>query len=157
ALAADAVKAVAAGDEVAGDLLHVAADAVGYARTVAEDVVHADVAGGVDGLCASDRAAVHEVAGDLGLSVDHHRLAGELLERDSMADTVDANLHARVHETVAVHAAANAGFVEKIARDLLDDARADAAQHIFGGLPFQDDVVDAAPVQQLAEEQAGGA
>ena len=48
ALAADAVKAVAASDEVAVDLQRVAAGAAGHPRLVGEDVVQADLARGVD-------------------------------------------------------------------------------------------------------------
>jgi hypothetical protein len=42
----------------------------------------------------------------------------------------------------------------KIHRDLFDDAGADAAEHVFAGLPLQDDVVDAVFVEELAEQQS---
>jgi len=121
------VKAVAASDEVAGDLQRGAAGAAGHPRLVGEDVVQADLARGVDGFRAGRGAPVHEVPGDLGLPVDRHRLAGQRLEREGMAHAVDADLHAVVHETVAVHPAANPGLVKEIARNLLDHAGAHAA------------------------------
>jgi hypothetical protein len=53
-----------------------------------------------------------------------------------------------------VHAGADASLVEKIYGDLFDDAGTDAAEHVFAGLPFQDDVIDAVLVQELAEQQS---
>jgi hypothetical protein len=87
--------------------------AEGHVRLVAKNIRAADVVSRVDGRRADRRAAVHEILGDFGLPVDHHRLAGQLLERDAMAHAVDADLHAFVHEAVFVHARADAGFVEQ--------------------------------------------
>ena len=70
-----------------------------------------------------------------------------------MAGAVDADLHAVMHETVGMHAGADPGLVEQVHRDPLDHAGTDAAEHMVGGLPFQDDVVDAILVQELAEQQ----
>ena len=109
------MEAVAAGDEVASDLQRGAAGAVGHPRLVGEDVVQADLARGVDGFRAGRGAPVHEVPGDLGLPVDRHGLAGQRPERDAMAYAVDADLHAVVHETVAMCIpAANPGLVKEI-------------------------------------------
>ena len=60
-----------------------------------------------------------------------------------MAHAVDADLNALVYQPVVVHARADAGFVKQVDGDLLDDAGADAAKHVFAGLPLHDDVVDA--------------
>ena len=102
-------------------------------------------------------AAVHEVFGDFGLAVDHHGLAGQLFERQAMARAVDADLHAVVDETVGMHPGADAGLVQQIHRDLFDDAGAHAAKHMVGGLPLQDDVLDAAFVEELTQQQPGRA
>ena len=56
-----------------------------------------------------------------------------------------------MNEAIGMHPRADAGLVQQIHRDLLDDAGAHAAEHMLGGLPLEDDVVDAAPLQQLAE------
>src|SRR5208282_5273498 len=154
ALAADAMKTVAAGNEVARDLLRFAVGTEGHARRSGKDIVQRHVVSRVYAGRANRGAAVHQILGDLGLPVDHHRLAGELLEGDAVAAAVDANLHALVHEPVPVHAGADAGLVEQIQGDLFDDAGPDAAEDVFGGLPFQDDVIDAVLVQELAEQQA---
>ena len=73
-----------------------------------------------------------------------------------MAHAVDANLHAFVHESVGMHARADARLVKKIDRDLLDDAGANAAEHVFAGLPFENDIVDAMLVQELTEQESDG-
>ncbi len=56
-----------------------------------------------------------------------------------------------------MHAGTDAGLVDEIDRDLLDDAGADATEHILGRVPLEYDVVDVVLMQQLAKEQAGGA
>ncbi|MCY1556863.1 hypothetical protein D9M68_936600 [compost metagenome] len=66
-------------------------------------------------------------------------------------------LDAVVHRAFGLHALAHAGLGQQVHRDLLQDAGADAAQHIVAALALDDDVVDAGLVQQLAEQQAGRA
>ena len=100
------------------------------ARPVAEDIVQAHVMGGIDRRRAEGGAAVHQVLGDLGLAVNHHRLAGHFLETTAVAVAVDADLDAFVDDPVGMHAGADAGLVEQIHRDLLDHAGADAAEHV---------------------------
>lgn len=74
-----------------------------------------------------------------------------------MARAVDADLHAVVNEPVGMHAGANAGLVQKIHRDLFDHAGAYASEYMIGGLPLQNDIVDASPLQELAEQEPGRA
>ena len=69
--------------------------------------------------------------------------------------TPSERIGAVVHQALAVHALAGAGFVDKIDRDLLDHAGADASEHVLGCVPLDDDVIDAVLVQQLAEQQSG--
>ncbi len=148
------MKTVAAGDEVARDFLLRAVGAEGDARPVSENIAQGDILGGVDRRRADRGAAVHEILGDLGLAVDHHRLAGHFLERNAVADAVDANLDAVVHQAVAVHAAADARLVEQVHRDLFDHAGADAAEHVLAGLALENDVVDTVLMKELAEQQS---
>jgi len=68
-----------------------------------------------------------------------------------MARAVDADLYALVDETIGMHPHADAGLVQQINRDLFDNAGAYAAEHMVGGLPLQDDIVDAPTLQELAE------
>jgi len=71
-----------------------------------------------------------------------------------VAHAVYADLDALVHEAFFMHAGPGASLVEKIYRGLFDDAGTDAVEHVFAGLPFQDDVIDAVLVQELAEQQS---
>jgi len=56
-----------------------------------------------------------------------------------------------VDETIGMHPRADAGLVQQIHRDLFDDAGAHAAEHMVGGLPLQDDIIDASTLEELAE------
>ena len=110
--------------------------------------------GFVDGRQTGRLARVHQVPGELGLAIDHDVLAaGELVHVDAVALAAIQHLEAAVNQTLLVHALADAGFVHEVDADLLENAGADAAEHIVAGLPLQDHVVDAGLVQQLAEQQ----
>ena len=152
------MEAVAARDEVARELEVPAAVPVPHERMVAVEAVHADVLGVVDGNGAARRARRHQVPGDLGLAVDDHVLAaGEPVQVDALAAAGPADLDAGVDETLGVQARAHARFVEHRDRALLEDAGADPAEHVLGRALLEDDVVDAGALQQLSEQQAGGA
>jgi hypothetical protein len=69
----------------------------------------------------------------------------------AMAGAVDADLHALVDEAVGMHPLADASFVQQIHRDLFDNAGAHAAEHMIGGLPLQNDIVDASTLEELTE------
>jgi hypothetical protein len=62
-----------------------------------------------------------------------------------------------VHQAIFVHARRDAGLVEQVNRDLFDDARPNAAEDIFAGLPLQDNIIDAVFVEELTEQQSGRA
>ena len=74
-----------------------------------------------------------------------------------MARAVDANLHTLVDEAIRMHARADAGLVEQIHCDLFDDAGADPAKDVVGGLPLKDDVINAVLMEQLTEQESGRA
>ena len=67
---------------------------------------------------------------------------------------LEQHVEAAVHQAFLVHARADAGLVHEVDADLLQDAGADARQHVVAGLAFENDGVDAGLVQQLAEQQA---
>ena len=133
--AADAVIAVAAGDEVAGKLARHAVLAPGQRGCGAVEVVQRDVRGLVDGAQSCRRARFHQVARDLGLAVDHHPLAaGQPGEVDAVAVAVKGNVEAVVQQPLGVHARADAGLVEQVRRRLLEHAGADARKHVLAAL-----------------------
>ena len=74
-----------------------------------------------------------------------------------MALAVPQHLDTVVHQALLVHARADAGFVHQVDADLLQDAGADAPQHVFAADALDDHGVDAGLVQQLAQQQARGA
>ena len=63
----------------------------------------------------------------------------------------------RVHQPLGVQARAHAGFVEHRDGALFENAGANAAEHVLGRALLENDVVDAGALQQLPEQQAGGA
>src|SRR5258705_5511259 len=152
--AADAVKAVAAGDEVAGDLVADAVLVVGDARTVGVEIMRLDVGGLIDGGEAGGIARVHQVERDLGLAVDRHRLAGRRMQVDAMTRPAEGELDAVMHQPFAMGARACANLIEHRNGAFLEQAGSDAAKHILARLAFENDVVDAVTVQQLAEQQS---
>jgi hypothetical protein len=122
------------------------------------EVVHLHIGRFVDRGQACRLAGGHQVARHLGLAIDHHLPAtGELLQVDAVALSVEEHVEPGVHQSLGVHALAHARLVQQVGGDLFQHAGADAAQHVLRALAFQDDGVDAGFVQQLTEQQAGGA
>src|SRR5690606_33671581 len=87
----------------------------------------------------------------------HVAPAGEAGQVDAVAASLHEQLEAVVDQSFLVHSPGHAEFIEQVGGDLLENAGADAAQHVIAALALEDDVVDAGLVQQLAEQQASGA
>ena len=102
ARAADPVRAVAAGDEVAGDLGPRAILDVAHPRPLAVEIVQGDVGGLIDGRRAGGGAGLHEVAGHLGLAVNGDRPAAEREKVDAMTAAVEGQFDAVVDEALRV-------------------------------------------------------
>jgi hypothetical protein len=152
------MEAVAAGDEVARQLMGLVAEAVAHHRAVAVKARHAHVGRAIHGRQAGRGARVHEVARHLGLAVGRdHLAAGQPGHVDRVPGVAVDQFDAVVHLAFARDAFAHARLAQQVHGDLLEDAGADAPEHIVGALPLDDDVVDAGFVQQLAEQQARGA
>ena len=149
------MEAIAAGDVVAIQAQPFAVAFEGHVGALTLQVVQAHLGGLVDGSGAAGFAGLHEVAGDLGLAVDHHRLAAaQALQVDAPALPGEGDLHAFVDQPVARHAPVDAGLAQQVDHTLFQHAGADAAEHVVRGLAFEDHVVDAGLVQQLAEQEA---
>ena len=155
--AAHAVKAVATGNKVAGNFKRLTVFLEPHTGLVGVKVQHLHLAGLVIRGQTGLRARVHQVAGDLSLSIDHHVLAaGERGQIHPVALTGKQHVKAAVHQAVAVHACAHTGLVEQVHGDLLEHASADAAQHVVRALALHNHRVDTGLVQQLAQQQTGG-
>ena len=74
------------------------------ARALALEVVERDVLDLEEQRAAALQARGDQVLDDLGLAVDHDRLAGQLVEGDPVALAARLQLDARVDEPLAAHA-----------------------------------------------------
>jgi hypothetical protein len=117
--------------------------------------VHRDVLRLVHRRQVRSLARVHQVSCEFGLPIDHHVLAArQAVHVDAVALAAEKQLEAAVHQAFGVHPSSNAGFVHQVDAHLFEDASADSAEHVVGGLAFENDVVDAGLVEQLSEQQA---
>ena len=149
--------AVAAGDPVALERVRATVVLPVDPGRIAVETVQRDVVGLVDRDRAAGRAGVHQVAGDLGLTINGHPLADQRVQVDPMTLAVERELDAVVRQAFGVAAGIHARLTQQRHGAGLEHAGADAAEHVVGGLPLQDHRVDAGAMQQLAEQQAGGA
>ena len=74
-----------------------------------------------------------------------------------MARASEDKFDAVVDDAFFLHASADARLVQHVHRGLLQNARADAAQDVAAALALDDHIGDAGLVQQLTEQQPGGA
>ena len=146
---------VAAGDEVAED---------GFFGAVVAEVDFGGI-GVFDGDggsfeeegAASGEAGGDEVFDDLLLAVDGDAAAGEFGEGDAVAVAGEAQDNAFVNQAFAVHPGADSGVAHLLAGIMFHEAGADAAFDVRSGLGLDDDAVDTVQMQDLGEEEAGGA
>src|SRR6267154_3408512 len=129
--AADTMEAVAAGDEVAGDLVADTVLAIGDTRVIGIEIMRLDVTGLVNRGEAGRLARVHQIERHLGLSVEHHRLAGGGMQIDAVPRAAKGELDAIVDQALATGARAGADLVEQRHRALFEQAGADPAEHVF--------------------------
>jgi hypothetical protein len=140
------VKAVAAADEVTGELLALAAVPEPNFRCLAGEVMDADVARLEQDLTAVREAPVDQVLHHLLLTIDGHALADELAEIDVVQGAAEAEIDAVVEHALALHARAHADLDQEVARPLLDQPGADAALDIVAAAVLQHDGLDARQV-----------
>jgi hypothetical protein len=94
-------------------------------------------------------ARLHQIAGDLGLTIDSDGLADQLAEIDAVSPAAEADLDALMDETLAVQSRSDTGAFQKTDRSLFDQPRSDAAQHIFAATLLDDHVVNSVLLQKL--------
>src|SRR5262245_10046284 len=153
---ANAVKTVAAADEVAAELFLLAVVPEANFRRAAAEIVHAHVARLEQNLSAIGKPPRDQVLHHLLLAVDGHALADELAEIDVVQRAAEGKIDPVVEHAFALHARADAGFDQEVARPLLDQAGADAALDIVAAAVFQDDAVHALEVEKMRQHQPGG-
>jgi hypothetical protein len=153
--AADAVEAVAAGDDLAAQLVALAVVAVAQRRLVGVDALWRHVLGPEQERRAGFDASGDQVLNDLLLAVNRDAAAvGQLVERDSVALAAEAQLNAVVHEPLPLEALAHAHLEQEVDGALLEHAGADAALYVVAVASLEDDRLDALEMQELPEHQA---
>jgi hypothetical protein len=74
-----------------------------------------------------------------------------------MAFAIEAQLKAVMHQALALHAFAHAGFGQKIDRVLFEHTGAHTILNVLAGTIFDDNGFDAFAMEEMREEQPGGA
>src|SRR5437773_1570977 len=153
---ANAMKAVAAADEVTSEFDIAALVPEANLRRAADEIVDAHVARLEQNGSAVGEPPGDQILYDLLLAVDGHALADQLAEIDVVQGTTEREINAVVEHAFVLHARADAGFDEQVARPLLDEPGTDAALDIVAAAVFQDHTLDARAVEQMREHQPGG-
>src|SRR5690606_27410347 len=117
--AADPVIAVTTGDEVTFELAILPVVPERHPRAFGVDSLQYDVLCLVDGLSLP---SLHEVAGKLGLAVDHHPAIAKV---DAVDVAVETEFHAVVNHALAMHSLAHARRIEQCHGAFFQDASAD--------------------------------
>jgi hypothetical protein len=150
AVGADDVLAIDADDPVAGPVAH--------ARRVRCDVVQRHVLGIVHDLAFEPVARLVEVARQLGLAVDHHRVAARILvEVDAVEHAVMGDLEPVVDLALAVHPLAALRCAHQFGEAVLQNPGADTGKHVLAAVFLQNDGVDALQMQELGQHEPGRA
>src|SRR5258707_4057512 len=150
---ADAVIAVAAGDEVAGECMCAPALGVAYRGMRAVEAFDTHVLRLEYQSAARRDAGLHEILGDFGLTVDRDGIAGETLQVDAKGLPGEPKGKSVVDQSFAQHPRADFRLHEQVHGPLLENSGADAAGDILRALAFEDDAVHAVLVQQLRQQK----
>ena len=153
-VAADTVKAVAAGDECGVDSVGLAINGVGEAGAGAVGVDDLDVFDIVVDGCVDGFTGGIEVGGELGLAIHRHRMTCERFEIDLKHAVANGDLRAIMGEAFSTEPASATSFLKQIDQAAFEDPSADAAEHIVFGFALNDDRTDVVPLEELAEQQA---
>ena len=147
------MKAVAAGDEVADELVLGARQPVAEPGPIALDIAKDDIGRLPDDRAVAGKARGDEVAGDFGLAVDRDGLSRQLPEIDAKAPAVHGDLDAVMHQPVTMQPLGDPRPFQQVDRSLLQDAGADARFDIVARACFQDHAVDSLHLQQAGQQE----
>jgi hypothetical protein len=152
------MKAVTAGNEAAIDADLLALDAACDMGLVAVEIMQLDVFDLVVADAAGVLAALDEIAGHLGLTVDHHILAaGQFGQVDAVGVVFAGDGEAVMWKTFGMHPRTGTGSLEQLDGALLEHPCANARQDVVKTCTFENDRLDTDVVKQLAEQKAGRA
>ncbi len=144
------MEAVAAGDEVAIHLRRLAALPVAHRCAGKLDLALGDDARAAPG------GGLEQILLQVRLPIGDEALAAMFVDVDQEALTAcPDDARAVVHVPLGVEPLGKSVLAQHIDGRRLEHACADAGEHVVAALPLEDDALDAVPVQDLGEEQAG--
>lgn len=154
-LAACAMEAVTAGDEVTVDPLAHPILLEGDKWMIALKTGGRDIHRVIDRHAAVALAPFDQIARQLGLTIDHHPLAtGEIEEIDAMLAAIEGKGKTIMWQPLAMQALSHTGAVHKANRPFFEDTGADTGEDMVLANAIDDDVVDAGIGEKLTEQQA---
>ena len=152
-LAANAVVAVTAGDEVTIEHLRCTVMLEAELRMRRIEVSWRYVLRFVNDLAACRKPGINQIFGDFGLSIDGHAFAaGKRSQVDPLALAVERNIEAAVPQALFGHPVTDTGFSQQVDRTLLDNAGPDSAFDIRPISVLENDRVDTTLMEYLREE-----
>ena len=154
--AADAVEAVAAGDEIAFEHLVDAVLPVMDARPGAVEILDARHLGFEDQRRAGFQPGGDQVLHHFELAVDHHAAAGQGRQVEMDGAAAEADVEPVVDHAFAAHAPVEAEIGERVDRAGLQHAGAHPRLDMGAAARLEHDRLDAAPRQEMGEKQARG-
>src|SRR5262249_22520101 len=134
---AHAVKAIAAGDEIAFNGLLFPIFAIAHLRMSCFEIDGSYILGSINDVGAALSVCVHEVAGKLGLAVNSNVCAQQSLEVDAQTSALESECDAVMHQTFAVQPFPASCCMKHVDRYSLEKPRADSPEHIFARLTFK--------------------
>ena len=153
---ANAVKAIAAGNHIAGQFMHGAVGFKTHLRVGCVEIQGCDVFCLVNGEQPRSRPCLHQVARDFCLAIDRDGLATRMAaEINALPHTIHTERKTMMHQAFRLYARANTRLLQKLRRGLFNHAGANAPQHVIRAALFQNNGVYARLMQQLAKQQAG--
>ena len=120
---------------------------------VGVEVVDADVGGVVDGGRARRETRVHQVLGDFGLPVDDDVATGKRGQVHAVPPPAEEHIEPVVYQAFPRHALAHTRLAQQVHGPLLEHAGTDAAQDVLRAPAFDDERLDASPLEQLPQEE----
>jgi len=155
-MAGTAVKTVAAGDDVAHELVLLAVSNERDLWLARVDVGDSDIADLEHDLATGVDARADQVLDDLLLPVDRDAAAtGQGGHVDAMALAAEAKLDPVVNQALALQPRADAGIVQQIDAALFQHACPNAMLDIVASTILDHRRFDPLPLQQMSEQQAG--
>src|SRR4029077_5277574 len=140
--AADAVEAVASGEDLALELPRPSVVDEADTRPIGRQVVPSDVAGLEEEWQPALDTRTDQILDDLRLAVNHDRASRELAERQAMTLALEREVDPVVHDPLTFEPDADADLAEQVGVPLLDHTGADPLLAVLAAARLDDDRLD---------------